>query len=322
MASTLHFNANQDAFNRNYKTYLEKIESDTGKDLTMVIANSLWVANTLKLLSPFKETVTSNYNSEAKNVDFSKTEETRTEINSWVEQKTHDKIQDLIQPHIISAATRLVLVNAIYFKGRWKVPFPKDSTKTDDFYKSGISTVHAKFMHNTSHFRYYEDTTIQAIEIPYIGGRISMVILLPKKINGINQMENKLDYFYYSKIISSMHSPKAIVSLPKFKTTTEFELGGTLSAMGMPAAFSSSADFSGISNEGLHINNVIHKAFIDVNEEGSEAAAATTVVMPFSIAQPMPIAVFNANHPFIFIIRNTMTGSILFMGKIIDPTKE
>jgi serpin B len=214
------------------------------------------------------------------------------------------------------------LVNAIYFKGKWKSPFSKDSTKSENFHTSASNIIKAKFMHNTGHYRYYEDATLQAVEIPYMGGRTAMVILLPKEKDGISQMENKLGHLYYSKIISSMNSPKVIVAFPKFKTTTAFELGGTLSAMGMPDAFSSSADFSGISNEGLHISNVIHKAFIDVNEEGTEAAAATAVIMPFSIAQPMATAIFNANHPFIFVIRDTMTGGILFMGKITDPTKE
>jgi serpin B len=321
MASTLHFNSDQDAFHRDYKTFLEKIGSDTGKDLIMGIANSLWIANSFKLLAPFQNILTTDYNSEAKNVDFSKSEQIRQEINAWVEGKTNDKIQDLIKPHMLSASTKLVLVNAIYFKGKWKFPFSKDSTKTDDFYKSDTSSIKTKFMHNTAHYTYYEDTSLQAIEIPYSGGRVSMVVILPKERDGINTLENQLNYLYYSKIISSFGPKKVIVALPKFKTTASFQLEGVLANMGMPDAFSN-ANFSGISHESLYISHVIHKAFIDVNEEGTEAAAATAVVMRQMAMRPMPVPVFNANHPFIFVIRDTMTGGILFMGKIMDPTKE
>jgi serpin B len=323
MAATMHFNADQDVFSRDYQTYLGKIESDTGKDLILGIANSLWLGKSLELLPPFKETVITDYNSEAKNVDFSKSEKVRQEINTWVAQKTKDKIQDLILPGMLSASTRLVLVNAIYFKGRWKVPFSKDSTKSDDFYKSGATTVKAKFMHNTNHFRYYEDRSLQAVEIPYEGNKTSMLVILPNEINGIDGLENQLDYSYYTKIASSIHPRKVILAVPKFKTTVQFELAGALSAMGMPNAFSGSADFGGISKEGLMIGAVIHKAFIDVNEEGTEAAAATAVLMPMSVAvHPPKNPVFIANHPFIFVIRDNATGSILFMGKIMDPTKE
>jgi len=321
MSSTLHFNSDQNSFQPAYKTYLEKIESDTGKDLTIGIANSLWIANSLKLLAPFKDIVTNNYNSEAKNVDFNKTEEARNEINAWVKQKTNDKIKELIKPHIIDAATRLVLVNAIYFKGKWKTPFSKDSTITDDFYESGPSNVHAEFMHKTGHFKYYEDSILQAIEIPYDSNKTSMVVFLPKEIMGIESLENQLEYSFYSKIISLLNSQKVIVTFPKFKTTLAFELAGTLATMGMPDAFGA-ADFSGISHESMSISHVIHKAFIDVNEEGTEAAAATAVTMKIMAVRPGRTYAFTANHSFIFVIRDTGTGSILFMGKITDPTKE
>jgi len=322
MRNVLHFGLDQDTFHKQYKTYLERIEGDTGKDLTLGIANSLWIANSLQLLAPFKDIVSTDYNSEARNVDFNKTEETRNEINTWVEQKTNDKIKELIKPGIISGSTKLVLVNAIYFKGKWATPFSKDSTKNDDFYKTGSNNITAKFMHNTAHYSYYEDATLQAIEIPYSGGKTSMVVFLPKETDGIDVMENQLNYSYYSKIMSLFRSQKVILALPKFKTTVAFELAGTLSAMGMPDAFGN-ADFSGISNEGLSISNVIHKAFIDVNEDGTEAAAATAVAMKMNaMYRPGPNPVFNANHPFFFIIRDNMTGSIWFMGKIINPTKE
>lgn len=323
MCSTLHFSLNQDQFHREYKAYISGIDSDAGRNIQLGIANSLWIANALSILTPFAEIVKDDYNSESKNVDFGgHTEKVRREINTWVEIKTNDKIKNLIQPRIIGTDTKLVLVNAIYFKGKWAKPFSKDSTKFGDFHENSIDSNRAEFMHNTAHYKYYGDTLLQAIEIPYASDKMSMIVLLPKDINGMANLENELGYSYYSKIVSSLHSQKVIVTIPKFKTTVAFELSKTLSDMGMPDAFAD-ADFSGISNENLSISNVIHKAFIDVNEEGTEAAAATAIVMTFSVEMPPKlIPVFNASHPFIFIIKDNTTGSILFMGKIADPTKE
>jgi serpin B len=321
MGHTLHFSLQQDIFHLEYKTYLGKIESDTGRNLTMGIANSLWIGNSLKLLPRFSEIAKIDYNAEAKNVDFANSEQARQEINSWVEQKTNDKIKDLIKPGLIGGDTRVLLVNAIYFKGKWAAPFKKDSTKKEEFYKSKSDSGKAEFMHNTKKYKYYQDDNLQAVELPYAGDTASMVIFLPKEKNRIKNIENQLDNSYYSKIVSAMYSQKVILALPKFKTTVAVELAGALSDMGMPDAFGS-ADFSGISHEPLAISHVIHKAFIDVNEEGTEAAAATAVTMKLMAMRPMPTPVFNANHPFIFVIRDNATGSILFMGKIIDPTKE
>jgi len=323
MSHTLHFSLDQNTFHKNYKNYLEKIGSDTGKDLVMGIANSLWIANSLKLLPSFSGIVNTDYKSAAKNVDFSNTEQTRQEINSWVEQKTNNKIKGLIKPRILDADTKLVLVNAIYFNGKWKTPFPKDSTKNEKFHKTYSGNVKVNFMHNTAHYKYYHDDTLKAIDIPYADGKISMIVLLPQDRDDIDTIENKLNYRYYSKIVSSMSQQKIVLALPKFKTTAEFELADELSNMGMPIAFSSSANFKGMSDESLCISHVIHKAFIDVTEEGTEAAAATAVNMKMLMVMRAPVSIsFIANHPFIFVIRDNATGSILFMGKIMDPTKE
>lgn len=322
MCHTLHFSLDQTRFNQEYKTYLEKLESDTGKDLKIENANAIWVAKSFPLLNTFSEIAYQDYHAVSQNIDFSNPEQIRNQMNSWVERKTNDKIKDLIQPGILTPHTRVVLVNAIYFKGKWNIPFSKDSTRSDNFYRNNSGRIKTDFMHNIAHYRYYDDTLLQAVELPYAGGKTSMMIFLPKSRNGINAMENRLNYYYYSKIVSSLYSQRVQVALPKFKTTVLFELSKVLSNMGMPVAFSGNTDFSGISDEYIYINSIIHKAFIDVNEEGTEAAAATAIVMKMTVMRPMPIRSFNANHPFIFIIRDNETGSILFMGKIMDPTKE
>jgi serpin B len=330
MRNTLHFSLEQNTFHTAYKTYLEKIESDTGKDLIIGIANSLWIANSFELLKSFSETVTTDYKTDAYNVAFTPPaaiEDTRHQINYWVEQKTNNKIKDLIQPLMLDPFTRLVLVNAIYFNGKWKYWFPKDSTRKAAFYKSDGNTPNADMMRKTTQYKYYEDDFLQSIEIPYTGDKVSLVVFLPKDRGGIDDIESKLDYSYYSKIVacfSRIRTQKVILSFPKFKTTLSFELGKALSNMGMPVAFNQHlADFTGMSKDSLYISKVIHKAFIDVSEEGTEAAAATAVVMKMSMSvAPRPIPVFNANHPFIFVIRDEATGAILFMGKIMDPTKD
>lgn len=324
MSQTLHFNLDQDVFHRQYKSYRDTIETDTSKDLIMEIANSIWVANTCKILSPFSEIVKDDYHSESKSVDFAgNTEQTRQEINSWVEDKTHDKIKDLIAKGMIGETTRLVLVNAIYFKGKWQSPFRQNVTRKDLFSINDSVTDSAKFMNKMWRYKYYKDERIQAIEIPYMGGNISMLILLPNEINGIDKFEKKLDDAYYSKIINSKLYAEINLSLPQFKITLGSVLNTPLSEMGMPAAFSDTADFSGIANERLKIGFVVHKAFINVSEEGTEAAAATDVgMMLLTAAPPRSSIPFIANHPFIFIIKDNATGNILFMGRVTNPAKE
>ncbi|HTB31551.1 MAG TPA: serpin family protein [Bacteroidia bacterium] len=328
MCHTLHFSSDQNAFHKAYKTYLEKIESDTGKDLALRVANSLWIANSFELLKPFSEIEAADYKAESYNVAFSPPaaiEDTRLQINYWVEQRTKKKIKDLIPPGILDLSTKLVLVDAIYFKGKWKIAFSKDSTKMGEFYADNTGSVNADFMHTTANYKYYEDNVLQAIEFPYSGDKLSMVVFLPKKRDGIEEMNSKIDYAFYTKIVSGFlmsGTRKVIVALPKFKTTAEFRMAGTLSAMGMPDAFSPGlADFKGMSTDQLCISQVIHKAFIEVNDEGTEAAAATAVIMKMMMS-PIRTPLFIADHPFVFVIRDNATGGILFMGKISNTVKE
>lgn len=326
MRDVLHFNVEQKGFHADYRNYLDAIEADTGKDLVLEIANSIWVENSCKIRPSFSEIVKDEYNSVSKNVDFARhTEETRQEINSWVENKTHDKIKKLLAKGMVKSSTKLVLVNTIYFKAKWESPFNAAATRKAIFHQSDSVNDSASFMNKAGYYKYYRDSILQALEIPYYNGKISMLILLPNKVNGISKVENAWDETYYSKIIRSLSDTSDIrLSVPKFKITLESILNIPLSEMGMPIAFSGNADFSGIASGRLSIGVVIHKAFIDVNEQGTEAAAATAVgIMLTSTGPPRtPPIPFIANHPFIFLIKDNATGSILFMGKITDPAKE
>jgi serpin B len=257
-------------------------------------------------------------------VDFKgATEAARLTINQWVEQKTQDKIKDLLQPGALESNTRLVLTNAIYFKGDWITQFDKAQTKNEDFYLAPTKTTTAPLMHRESNFRYFDGGTFQLLEIPYKSQDLSMVILLPKDRSGLTGLEQSLTAANMQQWLSQLSLvPNIIVTLPRFKSTRQFALGSTLRAMGMAEAFNGRADFSGMTgHRDFAISEVIHKAYIDVNEEGTEAAAATAVTMmamAMRAAQPPPV--FRADHPFVFLIRDNRSNSILFMGRMADPT--
>jgi serpin B len=258
------------------------------------------------------------------NLDFiNKTEESRKIINLWVEEQTNNKIKDLIPPGTLDSMTRLVLTNAIYFKGEWAIQFDKTKTKKEDFKLNETTTVQVDMMKlkkGKEKFNYGETDELQIIELPYKGKELSMIILLPKK--SMEEVEQKLSTKKLDEWKNSMHKRDVYVYFPKFKLETKYFIAKNLSEMGMPTAFSADADFtrmfdSSKTSENLYISQVIHQAFVQVNEEGTEAAAATAVVMRTG-AMPDYIE-FKADHPFIFIIQENTTGLILFMGKVVDP---
>jgi serpin B len=217
------------------------------------------------------------------------------------------------------------LTNAVYFKGKWDSPFEKEATQQKDFTTAANSKVQCQMMNKQEDFSYAETADYQAIELPYKNSDLSMIAILPKT-GKMSVMEQKLSGEQFTQIKNSMSSQLVDVYLPKFKFDTSYDMNNTLSAMGMPTAFDlANADFSGMDGtRNLYIGVVIHKAYVDVNEEGTEAAAATGVAGSLSMATPMERPqpkIFNADHPFIFAIVHNATGSILFMGKVNDPTK-
>jgi serpin B len=323
MAKTLHFTLPQPQLNPAMGALLSDLNAvHDGYQLT--VANALWAQQGYTFLDAFLQLLKTDYGAGLNQVDFKgAAEAARLTINRWVEQKTQDKIKDLLQPGTLAPSTRLVLTNAIYFKGDWQTQFDKTQTRDEDFYPSQAQTKKVAFMHRESSFSYFDGGTFQLLELPYKSKELSLVVLLPKDRSGLSALEQSLTASNTQQWLSQVvQRDKVIVALPKFKSTQQFELGGTLGAMGMAQAFSGSADFSGMTGKhDLAISDVIHKAYIDVNEEGTEAAAATAVgfralAMRGPVEQP---PVFRADHPFIFLIRDNRSSSILFLGRMADP---
>jgi serpin B len=298
------------------------------KGYELRVADALWAQQDANFEANYLKLVQSDYAAGFHRVNFRLSPETvRTTINAWVEKQTNDKIKDLISPGALNPATRLVLTNAIYFKGNWQDQFDKEATQKEEFHLSAAQWVMTSMMHRTGGYRYFDGGTFQALELPYSGNEISMVVLLPKQTDGLAALEQSFTSRSASDWIQKLEPvDKVILSLPRFTVTQQFELSSTLSAMGMPQAFSSAADFSGMTGKpDFAISAAIHKAFIDVDEQGTEAAAATAVVMYATamrrdFPEPPPI-VFRADHPFLFILRDTKSGSMLFLGRVADPTK-
>ncbi len=325
MAKTLHFTLPQPHLNPAMGALLSDLNAaHVGYQLS--VANALWAQQGYTFLDTFLQLLKTDYGAGLNQVDFKgATEAARLTINRWVEQKTQDKIKDLLQPGTLAPNTRLVLTNAIYFKGDWQTQFDKAQTRDEDFYPSQAQTKKVAFMHREGNFGYHNGGTFQLLEIPYKSNQLSLIILLPKDRNGLPALEQSLTAVNMKQWLSEIAQlDKVIVGLPKFKSTQQFELGATLGAMGMAQAFSGSADFSGMTGKrDIAISEVIHKAYIDVNEEGTEAAAATavgfrTLAMRGPVEQP---PVFRADHPFIFLIRDNRSSSILFMGRVADPVE-
>jgi len=292
------------------------------------VADALWAEQDEHFFPAYLKLVETNYRAGFHAVDFkSAPESVRATINQWVEKQTNDKIQNLLGPGTVTPLTRLILTNAIYFKGNWAAGFDKDQTKDEEFHLSAAQTVKTPLMHRTDGYRYYDGGTFQALELPYAGNELSMVVLLPKEIGGLPAIEKSLTSTAANAWLEKLKfEDKVILTLPRFKTPQQFELKDTLGKMGMAQAFSNTADFSGMDGKpDLFISAAIHKAYIDVNEEGTEAAAATGVVMRQALARaPMPESppiVFTADHPFLFLIRENASGAILFMGRVTDPAK-
>ncbi len=300
---------------------LDKIQE--GDNVTLSIANSLWPQEDYKFLEEYLRLIEQHYGISITPVDYKHAWETaRLLINQRVEDKTQHKIKGLIPLGILDNLTRLVLVNAIYFKGNWASQFNSDLTKDAPFFLSSAVSIQVPMMSQQQVFPYAETGSVRLLELPYSGNELSMLVILPKKRDGLAELEDNLTLDDLKKWKRRMTEQEALVFLPKFKMTSPFMLSETLKAMGMLDAFSlEDANFAGMDGVAwLCIQEVIHKAFVEVNEEGTEAAAATAVVMTLRSVPPPP-PVFCADHPFLFLICENQTGSILFMGKVSDPSK-
>ncbi len=325
MAKALHFTLPSDRFHHAMGELLRDLNAPhDGYQLR--VADALWAQQGDTLLPDFLNLVKINYGATINQVDFKNaTEAARMRINDWVAQRTDDKITDLLVPGVLNEKSQLVLTNAAYFKGTWETEFDKAQTKEEDFHLTSANTIKALLMHREGHFKYFNSGTFQALELSYKSGEVSMIVFLPNDVGGLSSLEQSLTASSAQLWIQKLESvPKVIVTIPRFKVTQQFGLSEALGAMGMPQAFEKGvADFSGMTGKrDFAMSAVIHKAYIDVNEEGTEAAAATAVVMSRAMAVApyrMPPPIFRADHPFIFLIRDNRSGGILFMGRVTDP---
>jgi len=328
MADTLCFVLSQDrlhpAFNSLDIELSRRGEGAKGKDekgFRLNVVNAIWGQKDYKFLSEFLDVLAENYGAGLRILDFaSAPEESRLTINNWVSDQTEGRIKDLIPQGLIDSLTRLVLTNAIYFNAAWQEPFEEDATHDGTFYLLNGDEITVPMMRQTESFGYGEGDGYQAVELPYDGREVSMVILLPTAGN-FKSFEDSLDAQRLDEIIGGLEYRRVALTMPKFEFDSDFSLGETLAAMGMPVAFSSGADFSGMTgNRELFIADVVHKAFVSVDEAGTEAAAATAVVMPMAIMPPEEPIEVTVDHPFVFLIRDIETGTILFIGRVVNPS--
>jgi serpin B len=325
MAAALDYTLDPSTLAGDFGSLIADLNSAGQGNYSLSVADALWGQQGFSFLAPYLNLVQANYGGGLHQVDFQyATEAARQTINNWVAQQTNNKIQNLIPQGALDSLTRLVLTNAIYFKGQWATPFNSSLTQNANFTLASGGQVQVPTMHNTASFRYMQSDGYQVLELPYAGGRLAMDVLLPTAGGSagldVSQLPANL-----SSWLQGLAPQRVAVSLPKFQITTPaIDLTQSLESLGMTDAFSpTAANFSGMANlQQLYISSVFHKAFVDVNEAGTEAAAATAVIVePICIVMPFtPPVVFNADHSFLFLIRDTQSGSVLFMGQVADPT--
>ncbi|MEW6277877.1 MAG: serpin family protein [Candidatus Eremiobacterota bacterium] len=311
MARTLHFSGD----------VAQKFgQLQRGLSRQMSIANRLWPDPAHRFLPDYLKLLKSSFGADAEPLSYADPEKARQTINGWVEKATKGKIKDLLPRGSLQPNTSMVLTNAVYFKGKWKVEFDKKRTSPGPFY--GPKTREVNFMNLTDRFAYLEGDDFQLLELPYADSTLAMDVLLPRERDGLARLEKSISADALTGWARKAHPAQVRVSLPRFTVRSRLELSKVLGAMGMPLAFGTGADFSGMDGtRELSIGKVFHQAVVEVNEEGTEAAAATAVVMVRSTsAQPGP-EVFRADRPFLFLIRDTRSGAILFMGRLVQPEK-
>jgi len=292
--------------------------SGTQRDVTLRIVNAPFAQRGFGLKQPYLDALASRFGAGLRLVDYVGAAETaRQLINGWVSDQTEQRIKELLAAGAVDQMTRLVLVNAIYLKAAWLTPFEPDATQTAPFTRPGGTTVDVAMMHGGGALPYAEGDGWQAVQLPYVGGKLAMLVIVP---DDMAAFEAGFDDQSLRAIVDGLDTHEVILGLPKFGTESRMELGPALAALGMPTAFTDPADFSGITTqERLLISAVIHQANIDVDEKGTEAAAATAVVMR-ATAAPNGIVTLTVDRPFLFALRDTETRAVLFLGRIIDPS--
>lgn len=325
MAEVLHFTLPVEAVNRAFHSLTGTLSSgdlsgaESGDPFTLSISNGLWVQNGFTLLDEYVAEVTRYYSAEVRNLDFvNDTEGSRETINEWVAESTLNKILNLIPQGVLKEDTRVVLTNAVYFKASWRNQFDEHFTNDARFLLADDSAIEVPMMSQTDYFNYASAEGCSAIELAYAAGNASMLIILPD--GDIQEFQQDFNADKLDTIRRGLSSCNVSLSMPKFEFTRSLQLSQILRTLGMESAFGSGADFSGFTGSpDLFISEVLHKAFVKVDEEGTEAAAATAVVMNLTAMPAQPVEM-NINRPFMFFILDRETGSIVFMGRVMDPS--
>ncbi len=324
MKDVLSVEQNNDSFHEYMKALYEYLNENS--DYNISTANALWPNVNFNLLSNYQDIIKNYYGGNSKSIDYSDPEKAAGIINSWVENQTNNLIKDLVPPSAIDPVlTRMILTNAIYFKGTWQIQFDEKNTTERDFLNKDGNNVSVDTMKLTGTedlFNYTETDDLQILELGYKGNDLSMMIFLPREegLTDLSDIIDSIDRDSYSEWVDQMTQNQVDIYLPKFKFETKYTLNDYLIDMGMKDAFTEDADFSGMNeNEDIYISKVLHKAFVEVKEEGTEAAAATAVVMFATSVGPnnSPERIeFDCDQPFFFTIHHKETGTILFIGEI------
>jgi serpin B len=328
MAQALHYTLPPErlhpAFNRLALELASRAEAEglnPGQAFQLSVANALWGQIDFHFEPDFLDLLARNYAAGMRLADFTKDPESvRREINDWVSRETKEKVKDIVPAGVIKDITRLVLANAVYFKAAWQYPFPQDATQPGEFFLADGTVTQASMMHQQADLRSMQGSGYRAVELPYAGGELSMLILLPDE-DQFNFVESRLEAGLLDATVAALQDGEVILTLPKFKFEWEAKkLPEDFTNLGMTDAFSGAADFSGMTGKPeLFIGAILHKAFVGVDESGTEAAAATVVVMDKATALSSPVD-FRVDHPFFFVIRDNPTGTILFLGRVINPS--
>ena len=334
IAATLHYPAIAD-LHSSFGSILRTMDlKQNGR--VLAVNNALWLQQELTVHPRYAALVERNYVAGLKRVDYKlNSEGARATINRWVESKTNDKIKDLLSSDVVTRDTRSVLVNTIYFKADWAKPFAKDDTKKEDFTLASGASAKRDLMHQQGDFDYAENAGVKALRLPYRGGETEMLLFLPDQPAGLAAFEQSLDAPAFEQWLKRLDAARSrvIVAIPKFTIKSKFELVPVLKGLGMRTPFSNQSDFSAMKvvkplspdqeDWNLKISNIIHQVFVEVEEKGTEAAAATAIVsVTITGARiPMPPKIFFADHPFLFMIRDRRTGAILFVGRFTGESR-
>jgi len=286
----------------------------------LLLANSIWINSNSTVEKPYIQTIKESYFSEVFDFENDKIADANQKLSNWVSEKTRNKIY---VNNVLDPAIKLGIINAIYFRGEWDTEFKKKKTKEKIFHSLDRNRVKLDFMNNQTYYSYFEDSNIQCVTLPYHCNQLSMFVILPKERFGINSFETNFNLEYFKEIQKHSTNNEVILSLPKFKIESEIYAASVISKLGFSTMFSSSADFTNISKiDSLTIGEIIHKTFIEIDEKKTEAAAMTEiVVIGYGGGSPAPLPpprIFNANHPFIFMIVDNRTNAILFFGRFVN----